>query len=107
MLKRVEQVKSCSERNLLDFVKQGYPRSLIETQQLPAIDWTDCPIVESIPGKVSGVPILVGTRVQADSILENYENGSPVEEISENFGISESMICKLIDFAASQQKLLR
>lgn len=80
---------------------------MIETEQLPAIDWTDCPIVESIPGKVNGVPILVGTRVQADSILDNYENGSPVEEISENFRIPESMILDLIRFAASQQTLLR
>ena len=54
------------------------------------VDWSDCPIVESSPRKVSGVPILKGTRVQADSIVENYEGGSPVEEISENFGIPES-----------------
>ena len=30
------------------------------------IDWTGCSLVEVVPGKVSGVPILKGTRVQAD-----------------------------------------
>lgn len=49
--------------------------------QSKKIDWSDCHIVETNPRKVSGVPILKGTRVQADSIVENYEGGSPVEEI--------------------------
>ena len=49
------------------------------------VDWSDCPIVEVVPGKVSGVPILKGTRAQADSVVENFESGSPVEEIAYNF----------------------
>ena len=71
------------------------------------IDWTECPQVEVVPGKVSGVPILKGTRVQADSIVENYEGGSPVEEISENFAISETTICEVLTFAARKRKLPR
>jgi len=47
------------------------------------VDWTGCPLVEVNPRKVSGVPILKGTRVQADAIVENYEDGSPIEEISD------------------------
>lgn len=39
------------------------------------MDWSDCPLVEVVPGKVSGVPILKGTRLPADTILENYEDG--------------------------------
>ncbi|MEO8726501.1 MAG: DUF433 domain-containing protein [Acidobacteriaceae bacterium] len=66
--------------------------------------WTDCPLVEINPRKVSGAPILKGTRVQADSIVENYRGGSPIEEISENFGIPEPTIRELLIFAAHQQK---
>jgi uncharacterized protein (DUF433 family) len=66
------------------------------------IDWSDCPLVEVVPGKVSGVPILKGTRMPADSIVENYESGSPVAEISENFDISEATIRELA-FATRQQ----
>jgi uncharacterized protein (DUF433 family) len=73
----------------------------------PGIDWSRCEVVEVIPGKVSGVPILKGTRVQADSIVENYEGGSPVEEISENFNIPEATIRELLTFAARQQSLLQ
>ncbi len=60
------------------------------------MDWTGCPLVEVNPRKVSGAPILKGTRVQADAIVENYEDGSPVEEISENFAISEATIRALL-----------
>ena len=74
-----------------------------QLQQSAAIDWTDCSLVEVNPRKVSGVPIVKGTRVQADSIVENYEDGSPVEEISENFAIPEATIRVLLAFAATQQ----
>jgi uncharacterized protein (DUF433 family) len=68
-----------------------------------AIDWNGCTIVETNPRKVSGVPILKGTRVQADSIVENYEGGSPVEEIAENFGIPEATVREVLTFAARKE----
>ena len=52
-------------------------------QQAPAIDWTECPLVEINPRKVGGPPILKGTRMPADAILENYANRMPAEEIAE------------------------
>jgi uncharacterized protein (DUF433 family) len=64
------------------------------------IDWSGCSLVESVPGKVSGVPILKGTRVQADAIVENYESGSPVDEISDNFCIPEETIREVLAYAA-------
>lgn len=73
------------------------------THQTAHIDWTACALVESIPGKVSGVPIVQGTRVQADAILENYDGGSPIAEISENFAIPEVTIRTLLTFAENQR----
>ncbi len=70
------------------------------------MDWKGCELVEINPHKVSGAPILKGTRVQADSIIENYEGGSPVEEISENFAIPETTIRELLSFAAHKKKHL-
>lgn len=43
-------------------------------------------------------------RVQADSIVENYEGGSPVDEISEKFAIPESTIRGVLNFAANKRK---
>jgi len=73
---------------------------MAQLQDNPVIDWTDCPLVEVIPGKVSGVPLLKGTRLPADTILENYEGGSPVEEISENFDTPEDTIREILSYAA-------
>jgi uncharacterized protein (DUF433 family) len=61
-------------------------------QETLATDWTDCPLVEVVPGKVSGVPLLRGTRLPADTVLSNYEAGSSVEEIADNFDVSEQTI---------------
>ena len=71
------------------------------------MDWSGCDVVEVVPGKVSGAPILKGTRVQADSILENYESGSPVEEISENFGVPVATIQEVLAFAFRRQNQLQ
>ncbi len=70
----------------------------------PVIDWSACRLVESNPRKLSGVPIIKGTRLQADSIVENYEGGSPIDEIAENFSIPESTIREILAFAAAQRK---
>ena len=45
------------------------------------IDWTDCPDVERIPGKVSGQPIVKGTRILAQGVIDNAEDGYTAEQI--------------------------
>jgi uncharacterized protein (DUF433 family) len=82
----------------------AYPCDMDSARQNSITDWSACSLVEINPRKVSGVPIVKGTRVQADSIVENYEGGSPVEEIAENFAIPESTIRDLLAYAASKQK---
>ncbi len=68
------------------------------------VDWSDCPLVERDPFKLGGVPILKGTRMQADSIVENYEGGSPVEEIADNFEIDEETVRLVLKYASAKQK---
>jgi len=68
------------------------------------MDWRDCDIVERIPGKVSGQPVVKGTRILADTILEDYDLGSSLEEIRENYpSLSADTIRKLIAFARQPQ----
>ena len=47
------------------------------------MDWTGCDIVEQVPGKVSGQPVVKGTRILAETIVEDFELGSSIEEIHE------------------------
>ncbi len=78
-----------------------------QLQESVAIDWSDCPLVESDPEKLSGVPIVKDTRMQADSVVENFEDGSPVEEIADNFDIPEEIVRELLAYAARQDPSIR
>lgn len=69
------------------------------------IDWTGCELVERLPGKVSGRPIVRGTRILADTIVQDAELGSPLEEIQENYpDLPMSVIERLISFAHSRRE---
>jgi uncharacterized protein (DUF433 family) len=47
------------------------------------IDWMACELIEKIPGKVSGRPIVRGTRILPDAIVDSYDLGETIEELSE------------------------
>ena len=40
---------------------------------MATVDWSDCPAVEVIPGKVSPPPLLKNTRLPVDAITGNYD----------------------------------
>src|ERR1700733_10631682 len=71
------------------------------------IDWTGCELVERIPGKVSGRPLVRGTRILADTIVQDAELGSPLEEIHENYpDLSIAVIERLMSFAHSHRAVI-
>ncbi len=75
-------------------------------QQDSYVDWTDCDLVEQGPGKVSGRPIVRGTRIPADTFVQDFELGSPLEEIQENYpDLSIATIQQLITFAQATAAL--
>jgi uncharacterized protein (DUF433 family) len=71
------------------------------------VDWSGCPIVEVVPGKVSGVPIIRGSRVPADQVIENYDAGESPEDIAYNFDLNPEDILAVVAYAASRQTALR
>lgn len=44
------------------------------------LDWSKCPVVERIPGKVSGAWLFKSTRVPVSAFFENLEGGATVAE---------------------------
>ncbi len=64
------------------------------------LDWSQCPAVESVPGKVSGAWVLRDTRMPVSVIFENLEYGATIEEIIENYGVSREEIQSVLEFAA-------
>ena len=48
------------------------------------IDWTACELIERVPGKVSGRPIVRGTRIMPDGIVNSCDMGESIEDIRED-----------------------
>jgi uncharacterized protein (DUF433 family) len=46
------------------------------------MNWSECPDVESNSGVVSGAYVVKGTRVPADAIIDNADDGFSPEEIA-------------------------
>jgi uncharacterized protein (DUF433 family) len=68
------------------------------------IDWMACELIEIVPGKVSGRPIVRGTRILPDAIVDSYDLGETIEELCEGFpSLSASQIKRLIEFAHAQR----
>ncbi len=65
-----------------------------------ALDWSQCPVVESIPGKVSGAWVFRGTRMPVSTVFENLEVGASIEDIAEWFDITPEQIKTVLEFAA-------
>jgi uncharacterized protein (DUF433 family) len=64
-----------------------------------SIDWTGCELVERVPGKVSGRPIVRGTRILPDSIVNSYDMGESIEDLHEGFpSLTVAQIKQLIEF---------
>src|SRR5579864_7173350 len=82
-----------------DNLKTGAP-IMERTDETSEIDWTQCELIEQIPGKVSGRPIVRGTRILPDAIVNSYDAGDSLELIHENYpGLSIPEIQRLIEFA--------
>ena len=63
------------------------------------LDWSQCPAVESIPGKVGGAWILKHTRMPVQTIFENLEAGLSIKEITEVFDVTEEEVRAVLQFA--------
>ena len=53
------------------------------------IDWSNCPLVEVIPGKVNGAPLLKSTRLPVVAITGNYD-ALRAEGLSSDDAIAEA-----------------
>jgi uncharacterized protein (DUF433 family) len=67
---------------------------------MATLDWSQCPAVESVPGKVSGAWVFKDTRMPVATVFENLEAGLTVEEVMEEFSVSREQINAVLHFAA-------
>ena len=67
---------------------------------MAALDWSQCPIVESIPGKVSGAWVFKNTRTPVAIVFENLEDGMTIDEVMEQFPVTRAQVTAVLEFAA-------
>lgn len=67
---------------------------------MATLDWSQCPAVESIPGKVSGAWVFRDTRMPVSIVFENLESGATIEEIMEWFHVTREQVIAVLEFAA-------
>jgi uncharacterized protein (DUF433 family) len=69
------------------------------TNMTATLDWSQCPAVESIPGKRSGAWVFKGTRMPISTVFENLQDMN-VDELVEEFGVTREQVRAILAFAA-------
>ncbi len=67
------------------------------------IDWSECPLVEVNPRVQGGAPVLRGTRIPANAIVDNFDYGMSVAEISEQFEVPQDRIQAILAYAETHR----
>ncbi len=65
-----------------------------------SLDWSQCPAVESVPGKVSGAWVFRDTRMPVSIVFENLESGATIDEIMDWFHLTRELIVTVLECAA-------
>jgi len=66
---------------------------------MAALDWSQCPAVESVPGKVSGAWVFKGTRLPVATVIENLEDLS-IDEVIEQSDVTREQVAAVLEFVA-------
>ena len=80
-----------------DYSNKGYDERKV--RNMANLDWSQCPAVESVPGKVSGAWVFRDTRLPVATVIENLEDLS-VEEVMEQFDVTREQISAVLEFVA-------
>ena len=67
------------------------------------MDWSECSLVESKPDVQHGRPVLKGTLMPVDDIVENWEAGVDEPEIAANFRLPIDQVKAILAYAAAHQ----
>ena len=67
---------------------------------MAALDWSQCPAVESVPDRLGGAWVFRNTRMPVSAVFENLEAGLSIDDIVEQFDVSREQINAVLEFAA-------
>jgi uncharacterized protein (DUF433 family) len=67
---------------------------------MATLDWSQCPAVESVPGRLNGAWVFRNTRMPVSAVFENLEAGASIDEIIDQFDITREEITAVLEFVA-------
>jgi uncharacterized protein (DUF433 family) len=67
------------------------------------IDWSECQLVEIKSGVHSGAPVLRGTRMPVNAIIDNFDFGVSISEIAEQFQLTPDCVEAIVAYAQSHR----
>jgi uncharacterized protein (DUF433 family) len=65
-------------------------------------DWHGCDAVQFDPEKLGGRATVEDMRMDADSVLDNFEDGMTVDDIVESYGLNRQAVLRILSFAAAR-----
>ncbi len=68
---------------------------------MAVLDWSQCPAVESVPGRMSGAWTFRDSRTPVKVVFENLEDGMSFDEIIEQYPVSIEEIKAVLAFASA------
>jgi uncharacterized protein (DUF433 family) len=66
---------------------------------MAAIDWSQCPAVETVSGKRGGAWVFRGTRTPVSVVFENIQDMT-VDELVQEFGVTREQVRAVLEFVA-------
>jgi uncharacterized protein (DUF433 family) len=91
------------ENDRLGVPSYGSEDGQIVVRQPPqAIDWHNCPDVESVPGRCSGAWVVKDSRVLVHGIINNAAAGCGAAEIADMFAVPSDTVRRIVAFAEAQ-----
>ena len=64
------------------------------------LDWGDCPGVEREPGRLAGAWTFGNTWLPIWTVFENLAGGSTIQEITENFHVTDEQVRTVLAHAS-------
>ena len=60
------------------------------------MDWLDCPVIEQVAGRLSGAPVIRGSRVRPEDLLNNLDLSE--EELADEFDLRREDVRTVLTF---------
>jgi uncharacterized protein (DUF433 family) len=73
---------------------------MLPSMEAVMIDWSQCPDVERVPGRVSGQWVVKDTRILAQGVIDHAEDFTPEEIANEIYeGLEADRARRIIEYA--------